>query len=113
MRDAFIPNFGSPCEINVGNGSEASRRRFLATIKDETAQKYTGTNVSFKVRIGYVLSSADTAGTHAFLSLSLFPPSLAPTLGRVLSSSSSVFPRANHVSRQTYVINVNVARSKR
>lgn len=111
MRDAFIPNFGSPCEINVGNGSEASRRRFLATIKDETAQKYTGTNVSFKVRIGYVLSSADTAGTHA--SLSLFPPSLAPTLGRVLSSSSSMVPRANHVSRQTYVINVNVARSKR
>lgn len=70
MRDAFIPNFGSPREINVGNGSEASRRRLLAMIKDETAQKYTGTNVSFKVRVGYVLSSADTAGPHASLSLS-------------------------------------------
>lgn len=49
--DAPIPGLGSPLEINVRNSGDAGR--FLAAIKDEAAQKYTVTNVSFKVRAGY------------------------------------------------------------
>lgn len=104
MRDAFIFScFGSLLEINVRNSSSASRGWFLATIKDEAAQKYTGTNVSFKVCDVYVLSSRlcwhcklSAPCRHLPLSLFLSPPFSLPW---ECSLRLRRWFRANHVSR--------------
>lgn len=108
----------APFGINVHNSSDASREeRFLATIKDEAVQKYTGTNVSFKVRAAATFSPlafADTAGPPLLSQPSSFPllpscPLPAPPPGSALRAP---WFRANRVSRRAYVISVDVARSK-
>lgn len=96
--------------------------RFLATIKDEAAQKYTVTNVSFKVRRGYTFSLssrllADTAGpprsspryavSSLFLLVARSPSSRRSAL---FYGECPRWFRANHVNRRAYVI--SVARSK-